>query len=343
MTIILLIAGLVDTNDRMRKFLWLMVGLLGWFAASGLISYLHGKISFQEGIERAVGVNSIAGGPNELAGLILTLLPFLIVLLGRTRSTLVRLLLLATGVLGLATMALTGSRISMLGLIAVAACYALRSRHRVPALALGAVVLLTLWFAMPEQYKQRYLTVVDYAQGGQLDASNETRLSVWKEGWRMFLEHPILGVGAGQFPNAYGMVYSGRSRGTWFYAHSLLLQVACEMGVVGLIVFGYFVAQIVKEIGAVPHGEGDSKVELNYQVAVACGMMLLGLLIISMVGHSLYRPYWYLLGGLVAANRHIVDTTLGEEPATVPADQTKENEEHERREAPVALIEEGRR
>jgi O-antigen ligase len=338
--VLFLVAGLVDTTSRMRKLLWTLVGLLGWFAASGLISYLHGDFIFREGIERAEGVNSMAGGPNELAGLILALLPFVIVLLKCTRSILIRLLLLACGGLGLATMVVTGSRICMLALIAIAAYYGLRSRQKIPALVLGAGLLVALWVAMPQQYRERYLTVKHYAEGGELDASNAYRLHIWRVGRQMFLDHPILGVGAGQFPTAFGTIYATRLHQAWASPHNLFLQIACEMGVVGLIAFAYFFVQIVKQIRSVPRAyEGPLK--LNYEVAVACGVMLLGLVVTSTVGHTLYRPYWYLLGGLVAANRLIADTILGGESATVPADQATESEDYEERNVPVALMREG--
>jgi hypothetical protein len=35
----------------------------------------------------------------------------------------------------------------------------------------------------------------------------------------------------------------------------------------------------------------------------------------SSVGHLLYRPYWYLLGGLVAANQLITEKALHESEA----------------------------
>ena len=300
--LLVLIFGLVDTNARMSKVLWLMVGLFAWFAGSALIAYAHGQISLQERIGRAEGINSMAGGPNELAGLILALLPFLIALLRSTHSILIRLLLLACGSLGLAALVLTGARTGMLALIIVGAYYVLRSRLKIVWFLACVALACIIWIGMPQAYRDRYLTVKQYASGGKLDASNELRLRVWKAGWRMLLDHPILGVGAGQFPTAYGTSYVGVAHVAWMNPHNLFLQVACELGVVGLIVFIYFVIQIVKQIRHLPRRESSPLVELNFQVATACAAMLIALMTISVVSHTLYRPYWYLLGGLVAAN-----------------------------------------
>jgi O-antigen ligase len=309
--ILVLVAGLVDTNGRLRKLLWIVAGLFIWFAASGMISFLHGEFSMQEGIQRAEGINSIAGSPNALAGLLLALMPFLAALFTTSKNFLIRCLLLVCVGLGVSTMVITGSRSCLLALIFVASYYFLKSKHRIPLMVLGACLFITLWVKMPDQYKERYLTVADYASGGQLDASNILRLRIWTAGLRMFLDHPILGVGAGQFPTAYGTTYAGRAHTAWMNPHDLFLQVACELGVVGLFAFGYFLTQLIRQIKSIPRAEPGSLLEFNSEVAVACWLMLLGVFIMSIVSHTLYRPYWYLLGGLVVANHVAAQSVLG--------------------------------
>jgi O-antigen ligase len=216
-----------------------------------------------------------------------------------------RLLLLLVFSLAIATVIVTGSRASLLALVGIGIYYILQSKHKILVFACFVALLCAAWIGMPAEYQQRYLSPARYAQGEELDASNELRVWVWKAGWRMFLDHPVLGVGAGQFRTAYGTVYSGREHGPWMQPHNLLIQVVCELGLVGLGVFAYFVTQIVKSIWSVLQLKNEPAYGLNYQVAVACGAMLLGVLAVSFVGHTLYRPYWYLLGGMVAANRFV--------------------------------------
>jgi O-antigen ligase len=305
--ILFLIGHLVDSNDKLLKLLWVECGLLAWFAGTGFLAFRRGQFIVGEGLERASGLTSVVGGPNELAGLIVGLTPFLIVLFICTRNFLARLLLLGCAALGMATLALTGSRASMLSLGVIAIYFALRSKHKVAALASVAVLACAIWFWMPQDYRDRFATVGQYAQGGELDASNELRLHIWKAGLRMFMDHPILGVGTGQFRVAYGTIYSGRRHGPWMNPHNLLLQIVCELGVIGLCAFIYFFKQIATAIRSVLRLRGDPRFELNYQLAVACNAMLLGVIAVSCVGHTLYRPYWYLLGGLAAANRLVAD------------------------------------
>jgi len=310
----LLITLIVDTEGRLRTLLWCLAAILTWFAASSLSGFVHGEfyaLKYDWGtLERAQGINSVVGGPNELAGLLLALLPLLIALLRITRSIPARVLLLASGALSLVALSLTGSRIAIIALVAMAVYYAFQAKHKL--LTCGACVVLgvLIWANLPPEYQQRYLTVESYAEGGQLDASNELRLEVWKAGWLIFSKYPIVGVGAGQFANAYGTIYLAGRSGDWMNPHNLFIQVICELGIVGLVVFGFFLWQIAKGIRVVLREQGNSAVALCYEVGAACSVMYVGIFIVSTVSHTLYRPYWYLLGGLVAANRGILLSKL---------------------------------
>ena len=331
-TFLFLLSSLIDTHARLRQVIWFLVGVLVWFAVSGFAAYTQGNVShlkFESGetFDRAQGITTVAGGPNELASLLLTLLPFLVVAFRCCRSILLRLWLLACGGIAIAAMVLTGARAVMLSLIGVTLYYILRSKHNLAAMVLFIILACVTWTAMPEQYRHRYLTIQEYAEGGELDASNELRLHIWRVGWQMFLAHPVLGVGAGQFSTAYATIYATRVHQAWMNPHNLLIQVACEMGVIGLIVFGYFLIQIFKHIRAVPRIRGEPDLELNYQVAVACGAMLLGVLAVSFVGHTLYRPYWYLLGSVVAANHSLANRLVSNHVETVSPREETEGQE----------------
>jgi putative inorganic carbon (HCO3(-)) transporter len=341
--ILFLIGHLVDSNDRLKKLLWIVCGLFAWFAASGFLAFRSGDfVVGEQDLNRAQGLTSVVSNPNELAGLIVGLFPFLIVLFICTRNLLARVLLLGCAAIGVATMVLTGSRASMLSLVVITIYYSLRSKRRVLVLASVAVLACAIWLGMPRVYQQRFATVKQYAEGGELDASNQLRLQVWKAGWHMYLDHPILGVGTGQFPTAYGLIYSPVRHGGWYNPHNLFLQVICELGLIGLFAFGYFFKQIVGAIRSVLRLRGDPRFALNYQVAVACNAMLLGVLAVSVVGHTLYRPYWYILGGLAAANRMLVDRMQAREDAEASAAAQESSVLFETRTADGVLVPERR-
>jgi O-antigen ligase len=312
--LMLLIRLMVDTEERLRRLLWCMAAIGAWFAGSSLLGFYRGEyyhLSYNIGnLNRAQGVSSIVGGPNELAGSLLALLPLSIALLSNTRRRLVRLLLMICLAISLAAIALTGSRIAMVGLLTITIFYTFQSKHKARTVLAILLIGCSLWIWMPPEYRQRYLTVEAYATGAKLDDSNELRLKVWTASREIFLQRPILGVGAGQFPTGYGLIFLRGRHAAWMQPHNLLIQVACELGIVGLLAFGYFLVQIVKAIASVLRERSESSVRMNYQVGLACAVMLVGVLILSAVGHTLYRPYWYLLGGMAAANQSILRTKL---------------------------------
>jgi O-antigen ligase len=322
----LLISLFVDSQERLRYILWLLVSFLMWFAGSSFSAYLHGGFYTIDGVQRAEGINSMVGGPNELAGLLLALLPFLVALIHCSKQIVVKLLLCGCGALALFVFALTGARISMIALIALGIFYVVRSKRKLLSLAAVIAAGCLLWLSLPQEYQNRYLTVKQYAEGGELDASNKLRLQIWQAGGRMFLDHPILGVGPGQFPTAFGTIYSGNVHGAWMEPHSLLLQVTCELGLVGLGIFSYLVFQIWKANRWILRISSSAPpMKTNYEFATACSLMMIGIALISLVSHTLYRPYWYLLAGLVSANYGIAHRLSKCAPSGDP-EQSKETE-----------------
>ena len=143
----------------------------------------------------------------------------------------------------------------------------------------------------------------------------------------MFVDHPIIGVGAGQFPTAYGMVYSGNQHGAWMQPHNLFLQIPSELGIVGIIAFGNLLFQIIKANRFVLRQKDVPGAEINYRFASACSFMFIGVFLISTVSHTLYRPYWYLLAGLVSSNLAITVGLLAKrkERKTTPLRQKPES------------------
>jgi len=302
---VFLMKSLIEKPGQLQAMLWLLVLIMAWFAVSGLWGFTHGQaheLHYSLGqLERAQGVNSIAGGPNELAGLLVALLPYLIALFQVVKNFFLRVVMLATGVVSLTMITMSGSRSGFISLFIVGLFYVIRSRHKAVSLLVVVTVAIATWNLMPTEYQQRYLSVETYAQGGQLDASNEFRLAIWNAGARMFLDHPLLGVGLGQFSTAYGKKYSGVQHGAWANPHNLLLQVACETGLIGLFFYGNFLWQIFKANGFL-RKFGSSKTDIVRAVATACSATLLGVVALSCVSHTMGRPYWYVVAGLVAAN-----------------------------------------
>ena len=76
--------------------------------------------------------------------------------------------------------------------------------------------------------------------------SNTERLLIWRSAYNMFLDHPVLGVGLGQYKDNYQKKYiSPKAKEPYItHAHNNFLQMLAENGIVGFLGFvgmiGYF-------------------------------------------------------------------------------------------------------
>ena len=68
------------------------------------------------------------------------------------------------------------------------------------------------------------------------------RLTLWRVGLVMFLQHPLLGVGTGNYADLLGGMVGPESAYT---THNAVIDVLSETGLVGFVVYLFFVARVV--------------------------------------------------------------------------------------------------
>lgn len=130
-------------------------------------------------------------------------------------------------------------------LIAMAGTWGTDSKAGMATMIGGAIVTIA-WLTMSSAARRRAVliglvgvsaaTVVAiwayWAHGGI-----GTRVLVYRYAWQLMAEHPFLGVGGGNWPLAVAAAPLGVSR-FWFrtHAHSLPLQLAVELGLLGVLI-----------------------------------------------------------------------------------------------------------
>jgi O-antigen ligase len=144
-----------------------------------------------------------------------------------------------------------------------------------------------------------------------------------REAYHAYLEHPVLGLGAGQFHN-----YNPTNREeTWREAHNAWLQVASELGTGGLIVFAIIVgsgfAAGLQAVKALRRASARRRRKSREQAAVAARReplqmyaaavlaSLTGWVVAAMFASVAY--YWtlYLVLGLAITLRDITLREVG--------------------------------
>lgn len=186
--------------------------------------------------------------PNDLALIIVAVIPIAIYLMRPMATRQERYLGLVSLGIFVLVLARSGSRGGFLGFSAVMIYVLLRfvvfpKLTRLKAVAAGVVLLLL--FAGPA-YWTTMRTMFDEDDYNRNSPTG--RVEVWKRGLGYMSSRPLLGVGLSAYPQAEGRSESAlaraeRDRGfKWSVAHNSFLEVGVEQGVPGFIVFfGFFV------------------------------------------------------------------------------------------------------
>ena len=226
-----LMVNTLTTQARLRAFINVVVLGTSYIGVRAVVDYARGVNLVEDG--RVTGaVGGLFGNPNDMALNMVAFLPLGIVIgLGRGRPAL-RLLAL------IGVPAITGaiifskSRGGTVGLLAMMLVLLYQMRRLRPGVAVLVVAasLATLPL-LPSSFTSRMSSILNAEEDPT--GSREARKQLLREGYQAFLDHPVFGLGAGQFQN-----YQPENREeAWRETHNAVLQVAAELGIVGLIVF----------------------------------------------------------------------------------------------------------
>lgn len=178
---------------------------------------------------------------NDLAYLLVTVLPLVLAFAVTARTTAKRFMYYGIGAIMLGALLLTQSRGGFLGLVLVVLLACLmrirapdgnRSKRKFLSL-LGVCVLGTvIWTQLPEDARARFATVLNLGNDYNLDPTNDkSRGQIWTRGIEATLNRPY-----GYGPWAFGMV-DYRYGGRMMAPHNSYMEAMVELGVLGVILF----------------------------------------------------------------------------------------------------------
>ncbi len=274
-------------HDRVlqRRIAWTLSIAATIAAGLGIGQYLSGK----QQLATLPHVNQ-----NDFAFMLATTLPLMFLLLSGPK--LLRPFVL--GAIGLvsAGILLSLSRGALVGLAAGFLLFVITDRRRV-RVTLAAGVLATIGtIAVIQSNPQRFHQALQLkSQVAQQNVS--TRFGAWGAAGRLASDHPLLGVGPGNFQFYYNKL-TGQPIGTFTLtvAHNALLDVGAELGLVAMFLLAaYLVLAFVRLTSCLEHGYGDPgfvrALRISLAIAIVSAMFL---------SEQYFLPFW-LLGGLAAA------------------------------------------
>jgi O-antigen ligase len=295
--IFVLLINLINTRERLQKMMKLVVICGSVLALFAMLSYFTGKFTVvtrgEEGTVVGLRITGIVGGifgnPNDLATSLNLLIPFAVVLALLRRGAARLFYLACAALLGLGVI-LTFSRGGFLGLVAMVAVLVWKVGRQNRALTAVAFVVITMTFliAMPVGYSSRITTIFD--SSSDQTGSSEERQELLERAASVAANHPIIGVGIGNYP-----IYSLHDR----RAHNSYLEISAELGVAGLIAYLIMIFAPLRSLRRIERDSikaraagGGERATVTYYLGAAIQASLVVYLICSCFGSIQYL--WFL-------------------------------------------------
>lgn len=326
---------LVRTKTSLRLVIWSLIGAGIFLGSISVFQQVTGTFDnmywgfAQSSVEHIVGStnNFRIGGPittNFYAMIMLALVPLALDRMLSERSPLLKGIAFYAAMVTLMTVIFTFSRGGLVGLAAALLAWGLFRRVSVRLYLVGGLFCLLLLPALPRDYLSRIFTLTEIFttlpnEGADLwrfqDISMRGRVSEQIAGWRMFRDHPLLGVGYDNY-DVYYLEYSEEigldSRREQRQAHNLYLEVLAETGLVGIALFLTLIFALFYGLWRAKHL--FRLVEDTEMVMLVGGLQagIIGFLTSSIFLHAAYPRYFWLLVGVAFAVRNVAEMTAAQ-------------------------------
>jgi O-antigen ligase len=302
--LLLTTAGLAQKWTDCRKVMYAV--------AAAAIFNMATAYFFQAGGSRlSFDVAGTIGNSDDLAAHLLIVLPFLLFIALRSRTCLLcRLLAILAIAVGIFQIFKTSTRGALVALLVTTVLLfirgSLRQKFAVAASAVLAFILLTI--LLPAANWQR---LTSFSRGAdhseEAMQSSDERQYLLKQSIIYTLEHPIFGVGPGQFVNYLGKNTTEPGRhGMWLNAHNSYTEISSECGIPALI---FYLAAATSTFGLLAKIRKKAMGPYRQEILTAAYCLNMALVAYSTAALFVnfgYRPEIIGISGLVLAMWFVV-------------------------------------
>lgn len=275
------------------------------------------------------------GEPNRYAQVLVVLLPLGILQFRIERSLKLRAAALIASTIILGGMCLTFSRGALLtGAIVFALMAVTRLLNAKQIFASAAAILLFVVFVNPEVLTRlaslerlKVLFSRTHSASAAPDSSAILRYEENVAAWRVFLDHPILGIGPGHFSFFYSIPYTNRiglmQQTKGYRGHNLYLETLAETGVIGLFSLLAIIFAVMRGLWKEHQCLARRCPELDC-VAIGFFLSLTAYAISAVFDHLSYQRYFWLLVAISSAAVRIIHQATQESRWCKPSFQPNE-------------------
>jgi putative inorganic carbon (hco3(-)) transporter len=276
----------------------------------GLTQIVHANIYGEQEDARAAGP---LGDPNYYGQMLIVVIPMALYLAAVAERKRIRLFWLGVAGAIACGVLVTYSRGAMLGLAVMTGLVLIALRVPLTRVAVATAVALLLLFLMPGNIGRRFTTMLSLLPQETYyvapDPSFERRKLIATTAALMFDEHPLAGVGAGNFV-AHFAEYTRKAgspaelyydHGQTDQAHSIYLETASETGLLGLTVFAAIVVSAYVDLRRSRRTLDQLGLRRASLIALGLSVALSGFLVTGIFLHGASQRYLFTILALAAA------------------------------------------
>lgn len=217
----LIINNLNDRKDIIRLTTVLII--------SATFASVHGL--YQYFFRHTIAVQAFIKNVITLAGFFLLITPLSFSLFLGEKAFNRKIIYLLTTLFLLLGLIFTLERSVWLGLVVMILTFLFIYRPSLKVIIPG-IIILVLLFSFSPALRQRIK-----ALGHFKSYAISSRFHQWQSGLEMMLDHPLTGVGPGNYEVLYKQYKFFEERKTYSHAHSNIVQIGAETGILGLSMF----------------------------------------------------------------------------------------------------------
>ncbi len=213
-----------------------------------------------------------------------------------------RVVLAAVVALQTTAIMVTMTRGAWLALIAGIVVLCLMLKNRV---AIAAAAALVLGIAALSLFGHQGRSIPELARSG-LDKDASTRLVLWDIAWDLFKQHPLAGVGMGDYTIEADKLLAGRRVTTTVDTHNVYLQVLATRGLIGFVPFVAFWVVFLRQLRRIRRA--SERGSLAHQFAVGAIAATVALLVgalteLNIDDSEVFMAFLFIAGLALAPRR----------------------------------------
>jgi len=304
------IVNFVDSFEKIEKYIdiWIIINLFCAF-----VGLKHGG---------RVPNSGFMGDENDFALVMNMAIPFAYFMFLETSSTKKKILYLSACCIFIAANVASLSRGGFVGLVPVILYCWYKTPKKFLSTIIVAIMISILYFSASPKYWQEVKSIKEEnIQKG----TGAGRWYLWKCALRIFLDHPIIGVGQGNFPwnvQLYEPLTAKKLHGGKA-VHSLYFTLISELGLIGILLFSGMLYFSYKELKWILKKEKEFLLKQNQSKQIIQQLHKIKFIIFGITGAMLgylvsgaflsvlyYPHFWLLISLCVALKNTVINSKL---------------------------------